>query len=64
MFCMDRKSRFYNILEMITQSALIYSLALVTMAVLAVIPQEESNLFTIATTSFYASAFLNSIAVR
>ena len=58
------KSRFYNIVEMITQSAIIYSFALVITAMLAVIPQNESNIFTIATTGFYASAFLNAIAVR
>lgn len=62
---LDRnKPRFYNILEMITQSSFIYSLALAVDAILGVVPLKQSNVWTIARASYCMGIILSAIAVR
>ncbi|KJA18851.1 hypothetical protein HYPSUDRAFT_205069 [Hypholoma sublateritium FD-334 SS-4] len=56
-----QKPRFYNILEMITQSSLIYALALGANALLAVIPQRPSDVWTIFTVANYVGVVLYAI---
>lgn len=57
------KPRFYNILEIIMQSAFIYSLALVTSALLEAIPQNESNVWPLFKAAFYIGSILHAITV-
>ena len=59
-----KRRRFYNILEMTTQSSFIYSLALVPSALLGqIIPGEHENNFTLITASNYTNAILSAMAV-
>ncbi|KJA18840.1 hypothetical protein HYPSUDRAFT_44839 [Hypholoma sublateritium FD-334 SS-4] len=58
------KPRFHNILEIITQSSFIYSLALVVDAMLGVVPLKQSNVWTVAKASFCMGIILSAIAVR
>ncbi|KJA15918.1 hypothetical protein HYPSUDRAFT_333942 [Hypholoma sublateritium FD-334 SS-4] len=56
------KTHFYNILEIIIQSAFIYSLALVTNAVLSAIPQNDANSLTLFTAENYVGVILYATA--
>ena len=59
-----KKLRFYNILEMIVQTSFAYSLALAPCALLGVIPETQSNIFTMVTASYYADVILSATTVR
>lgn len=57
------KSRLYKILELITQSASIYSLALIADAVLGTIPQKQSNVWILSMVSSYVGVIVSAITV-
>ena len=57
------RPHFYNILEMITQSSFLYSLALRSNAVLAVVPQKQSDVWTIFTVGNYVGVTLYAVTV-
>ncbi|KJA15920.1 hypothetical protein HYPSUDRAFT_47981 [Hypholoma sublateritium FD-334 SS-4] len=56
-----KRSRFYNILEIITESSFIYSLSLVVIAVLTAIPMTPSNIWTLLKVSVYVGNIFNAI---
>ena len=58
-----KKSPFYNILETIIQSSFIYSVALVPNALLGVIPEKVSNVYTLIPAENYLNVILFAIAV-
>ena len=58
------KSRFRNILEIITESSILYSLVLVANALIAAIPPTQSNIWTVLSASAYLYALLSAITVR
>ena len=57
------KPRLYKILELITQSSSIYSLALVADAVLGTIPLTQSNVWTLSMVSSYVGVIVSAITV-
>ena len=59
-----KKTRFYNILDIIMQSSFIYLLALVPCALLPEIPENQSNIYTITTVSNFLNTILSAITVR
>ena len=64
-FILNRKKpRFYNIIEIVMQSSLIYSLALVPTALIVVVPPQQSNLVTLTIASYYLGTILTGVAVR
>ena len=57
------KPRLYRILELITQSSFIYSLALVADAVLGTIPLKQSNVWKLSMVSSYVGVIVSAITV-
>lgn len=57
------KPHFYNILEIVLQSSFLYSLALAASALLAAMPSNQSNIWTIFTALNYSAAILTAVTV-
>ena len=60
----QKRSRFYNILEIVIESSLLYSLALLSAALINVIPIKQSNFAAVDNAANYLNAILPGVTVR